>query len=213
VGLDAARSPISSQASAPAAPSRRGPDSRSFLTASRGSSAHRRLDPRSGLLGRHLRPAWARCGETSVRARIRRPCRTRSSRFPTDAFRDDSETGAEEPLCCRGRAGWPCCRRQVAEQAGPDALVIVCLPDGGSGITQGLHDAWRSSYGSSRSTRLDTVLSMSYGLRRFRCESGSAARRGAHASVETVRDALRHPAEYALPTGLSAPARRGWPAK
>src|SRR3981189_3279109 len=73
-----------------------------------------------------------------------------------DSFDMTRRLAREEALLVGGSCGMAVVAAiKVAEQAGPDALVVVLLPDGGRGyMSKIFNDAWMSSYGFLRS-RLD----------------------------------------------------------
>ena len=87
-----------------------------------------------------------------------------------DSFEMTRRLAREEALLVGGSCGMAVVAAvKVAEQAGPDALVVVLLPDGGRGyLSKVFNDAWMSSYGFLR-TRLDGSVEEStvgYMLRR-----------------------------------------------
>src|SRR5882762_3686537 len=73
-----------------------------------------------------------------------------------DSFEMTRRLAREEALLVGGSCGMAAVAAiNVAERAGPDALVVVLLPDGGRGyMSKIFNDAWMSSYGFLR-TRLD----------------------------------------------------------
>src|SRR5215469_2298863 len=73
-----------------------------------------------------------------------------------DSFLMTRRLAAEEALLVGGSCGMAVVAAlRVAEQAGPDDLVVVLLPDGGRGyLSKIFNDAWMSSYGFLRN-RLD----------------------------------------------------------
>src|SRR5262245_13545540 len=74
----------------------------------------------------------------------------------SDSFDMTRRLAREEAMLVGGSCGMAVvAAAKVAEEAGPDALVVVLLPDGGRGyMSKIFNDAWMSSYGFLRS-RLD----------------------------------------------------------
>src|SRR5271170_833277 len=74
----------------------------------------------------------------------------------SDSFNMTRRLAREEAMLVGGSCGMAVVAAlKVAAQAGPDALVVVLLPDGGRGyMSKIFNDAWMSSYGFLR-TRLD----------------------------------------------------------
>src|SRR6202008_1734129 len=88
---------------------------------------------------------------------------------------------------------------KVAEHAGPDALVIVLLPDGGRGyLSKVFNDAWMSSYGFLRS-RLDGSVEESTVGDVLRGKSGALPDLVHTHPSETVRDAIGIGRECGVP--------------
>jgi cystathionine beta-synthase len=86
----------------------------------------------------------------------------------------------------------------VAEQAGPDALVVVLLPDGGRGyLSKVFNDAWMSSYGFLRS-RLDGSIEQTTVGDVLRHKSGALPDLVHTHPSETVRDAIGILREYGV---------------
>ena len=84
-----------------------------------------------------------------------------------DSFDMTRRLAREEALLVGGSCGMAVVAAlEVAEQAGPDALVVVLLPDGGRGyLSKIFNDEWMSSYGFLRS-RLDGSVERADGRRR-----------------------------------------------
>ncbi|MBO0866396.1 MAG: cystathionine beta-synthase, partial [Mycobacterium sp.] len=76
-----------------------------------------------------------------------------------DSFNMTRRLAREEAMLVGGSCGMAVVAAlKVAEHAGPDALIVVLLPDGGRGyLSKIFNDAWMSSYGFLRS-RLDGSL-------------------------------------------------------
>src|SRR6516165_3170409 len=74
----------------------------------------------------------------------------------SDSFNMTRRLAREEAMLVGGSCGMAVVAAvKVAEEAGPDALIVVLLPDGGRGyMSKIFNDAWMSSYGFLRS-RLD----------------------------------------------------------
>ena len=79
-----------------------------------------------------------------------------------DSFEMTRRLAREEALLVGGSCGMAAVAAiKVAERAGPDALVVVLLPDGGRGyLSKVFNDAWMSSYGFLReqARRLDRAV-------------------------------------------------------
>jgi cystathionine beta-synthase len=87
---------------------------------------------------------------------------------------------------------------KVAEQAGPDALIVVLLPDGGRGyMSKIFNDAWMSSYGFLRS-RLDGSIEQPTVGDVLRGKSGQLPDLVHTHPSETVRDAIGILREYGV---------------
>ena len=86
----------------------------------------------------------------------------------------------------------------MAEEAGPDALVVVLLPDGGRGyMSKIFNDAWMSSYGFLRS-RLDGSIEEPTVGDVLRGKSGALPDLVHTHPSETVRDAIGILREYGV---------------
>jgi cystathionine beta-synthase len=87
---------------------------------------------------------------------------------------------------------------KVAEREGPDALVVVLLPDGGRGyLSKIFNDGWMSSYGFLRS-RLDGSVEESTVGDVLRGKSGALPDLVHTHPSETVRDAITILREYGV---------------
>ena len=87
---------------------------------------------------------------------------------------------------------------QVAEREGPDALVVVLLPDGGRGyLAKIFNDSWMSSYGFLR-TRLDGTTEETSVGEVLRGKSGAIPDLVHTHPSETVRDAIEILREYGV---------------
>jgi cystathionine beta-synthase len=87
---------------------------------------------------------------------------------------------------------------RVAEQAGPDAVVVVLLPDGGRGyLSKIFNDAWMSSYGFLRG-RLDGSIEQTTVGDVLRGKSGALPDLVHTHPAETVRDAIGILREYGV---------------
>ncbi|MGZ4574683.1 MAG: cystathionine beta-synthase [Mycobacteriaceae bacterium] len=116
-----------------------------------------------------------------------------------DSFEMTRRLAREEALLVGGSCGMAVVAAlQVAERAGPDALIVVLLPDGGRGyLGKIFNDKWMSSYGFLRSpldghtvqTRVGDVL---------RGKSGELPDLVHTHPGETVRDAIEILREYGV---------------
>ncbi|ANE79472.1 cystathionine beta-synthase [Mycobacterium adipatum] len=116
-----------------------------------------------------------------------------------DSFEMTRRLAREEALLVGGSCGMAVVAAlKVAEEAGPDAVVVVLLPDGGRGyLSKVFNDAWMSSYGFLRSRLDGSVDDVTVGevLRRKSGELPDLVH--THPS-ETVRDAISILREYGV---------------
>ncbi|MCF6388183.1 cystathionine beta-synthase [Mycobacterium sp. MBM] len=116
-----------------------------------------------------------------------------------DSFEMTRRLAREEALLVGGSCGMAVVAAlKVAEEAGPDAVVVVLLPDGGRGyLSKVFNDAWMSSYGFLRSRLDGSVEDVTVGevLRRKSGELPDLVH--THPS-ETVRDAISILREYGV---------------
>jgi cystathionine beta-synthase len=105
----------------------------------------------------------------------------------------------EEALLVGGSCGMAVVAAiKVAERAGPDAVVVVLLPDGGRGyLSKVFDDSWMSSYGFLR-TRLDGSVTESTVGDVLRGKSGALPDLVHTHPAETVRDAVGILREYGV---------------
>lgn len=105
----------------------------------------------------------------------------------------------EEALLVGGSCGMAAVAAiRVAEKAGPDAVVVVLLPDGGRGyLSKIFSDPWMSSYGFLRD-RLDGSIDQSTVGDVLRRKSGALPDLVHTHPSETVRDAIGILREYGV---------------
>jgi cystathionine beta-synthase len=114
-----------------------------------------------------------------------------------DSFDMTRRLAREEAMLVGGSCGMAVVAAvEVAVQAGPDALVVVLLPDGGRGyMSKIFNDAWMSSYGFLRS-RLDGSTAQPTVGDVLRGKSGVLPDLVHTHPSETVRDAIGILREY-----------------
>lgn len=117
----------------------------------------------------------------------------------SDSFDMTRRLAREEAMLVGGSCGMAVvAARKVAEQAGPDALVVVLLPDGGRGyLSKIFNDGWMSSYGFLR-TRLDGSVEQPTVGDVLRRKSGELPDLVHTHPSETVRDAIGILREYGV---------------
>ncbi|WP_428340937.1 cystathionine beta-synthase [Mycobacterium sp.] len=117
----------------------------------------------------------------------------------SDSFNMTRRLAREEAMLVGGSCGMAVVAAlQVAEEAGPDALVVVLLPDGGRGyLSKIFNDAWMSSYGFLR-TRLDGSIEQPRVGDVLRGKSGHLPDLVHTHPSETVRDAISILREYGV---------------
>jgi len=117
----------------------------------------------------------------------------------SDSFNMTRRLAREEAMLVGGSCGMAVVAAvKVAEEAGPDALIVVLLPDGGRGyMSKIFNDAWMSSYGFLRS-RLDGSTEQSTVGDVLRRKSGALPDLVHTHPSETVRDAIGILREYGV---------------
>ncbi|OBK36238.1 cystathionine beta-synthase [Mycobacterium sp. 1245111.1] len=117
----------------------------------------------------------------------------------SDSFDMTRRLAREEAMLVGGSCGMAVVAAlKVASQAGPDALIVVLLPDGGRGyMSKIFNDAWMSSYGFLR-TRLDGSIEQPTVGDVLRGKSGHLPDLVHTHPSETVRDAISILREYGV---------------
>jgi cystathionine beta-synthase len=117
----------------------------------------------------------------------------------SDSFNMTRRLAREEAMLVGGSCGMAVVAAvKVAEEAGPDALVVVLLPDGGRGyMSKIFNDAWMSSYGFLR-TPLDGSVEQPTVGDVLRGKSGTLPDLVHTHPSETVRDAIGILREYGV---------------
>src|SRR5246127_4958533 len=118
----------------------------------------------------------------------------------SDSFNMTRRLAREEAMLVGGSCGMAVVAAlKVAEQAGPDALIVVLLPDGGRGyMSKIFNDAWMSSYGFLR-TRLDGSIEQPTVGEVLRRKCGALPDLGHTHPTEPARAATGISREYGVP--------------